>query len=152
MRHRIRAGALITRDDSVLLVYGDGDFGLKWWTPGGGVEGAETWAECARRETLEETGLQIDVGPLAYIYELVTPETDTHHFQVLYVGKNPTGTLRMPQPGDSGFDSRQKEVRFVDRSEITESLMWPSALRDGRFWADRDAGFPEPLYLGVVNR
>ena len=150
MRHRIRSGASIARDDSVLLVQSESDLGLKWWTPGGQVEGAESWAECARRETFEETGLEIEIGRLAYMYELVTPENDIHHFHMLYVGMNPQGELRMAVHGEPGYDSRQREIRFVQHSEISDSQTWPAPLRTERFWTDLDAGFPEPRYLGVV--
>ena len=65
MRHRIRSGAIITRNDSILLVQSNSDLGLKWWTPGGRVDGAESWSECATRETFEETGIEIEIGPLS---------------------------------------------------------------------------------------
>ncbi|MDP6823683.1 MAG: NUDIX hydrolase [Dehalococcoidia bacterium] len=150
MRHRIRAGVIITRDDSILLVQSDSDLGLKWWTPGGRVEGAETWAECATRETFEETGLKIEIGRLAYVYEIVTPENGTHHFHVLYRGLNPTGDLRMAGPGDPGYDARQTGIRFVQRNEISHSQAWPAPFRTPDFWANHDAGFPAPVHLGMV--
>ncbi len=150
MRHRIRAGVLITRDDSILLVQSNSDLGLKWWTPGGRVDGAETWAECAIRETFEETGLEIEIGPLAYVYEIMTPDNDTHHFHVLYKGLNPQGELRMAGSGDPGYDGRQTGIQFVHRDEMTDSQTWPAPLRTEDFWANHDAGFPTPIHLGMV--
>jgi 8-oxo-dGTP pyrophosphatase MutT (NUDIX family) len=38
--------------------------GQTWWvTPGGGLEGDESFAEAARRELREETGLELEIGP-----------------------------------------------------------------------------------------
>jgi ADP-ribose pyrophosphatase YjhB (NUDIX family) len=150
VRHRIRSGVIITRDDSILLVQSDSDLGLKWWTPGGRVDGDETWSKCAIRETFEETGLEIEIGRLAYIYEIVTPENGTHHFHVLYQGLNPRGDVRMASPGEPGYDARQSEVRFVSRTEISNSQTWPAPVRTIDFWDNHDAGFPTPLHLGMV--
>jgi 8-oxo-dGTP diphosphatase len=150
VRHRICSGAIITRDDSILLVQNDSDLGLKWWTPGGRVDGAETWAQCAIRETFEETRLEIEIGTLAYVYEMVTPENDTHHFHVLYKALNVKGKPGPASPGDPGFDARQSGVHFVHRDEISNSQTWPAPLRTRDFWANHDAGFPTPIHLGMV--
>ncbi|MBT3941595.1 MAG: NUDIX hydrolase [Chloroflexi bacterium] len=150
MRHRIRSGALITRDGGILLVQSDSDLGLKWWTPGGRVDDEETWAHCAIRETFEETGLRIEIGRLAYVYEMITPENNTHHFHVLYQALNPLGDLRMAGPGDPGYDARQSEIRFVQRDEVSNTQTWPAPLRNTEFWPNLEAGFPSPIHLGMV--
>ena len=66
MKHRIRAAAIVVEGDSMLLVKHQGhgpEDGYMWWVPpGGGVEGEESLVECARRETLEETGLSVELG------------------------------------------------------------------------------------------
>lgn len=71
MRHRIRAAVLVVEGDSVLLVQHQHDelHGGEscWIPPGGGVDGEESLVECARRETLEETGLSVELGRIAYI-------------------------------------------------------------------------------------
>ena len=145
MRHRIRSGAIITRDDSIMLVQSNSDLGLKWWTPGGGVDGAETWAECATQETFEETG--IEIGPLAYVYEMVTPENDTLHFHVLYKTLNARGDLRMADRSDPGYNARQSRVHFVHCDEISNSQAWPQRATE-RVWDDLPTGFPSIVDLG----
>ena len=68
MRYGISAAALVVRDEQVLLVThretGRYDF---WLPPGGSLEGSESIFECARRETLEETGLNVELEHILYI-------------------------------------------------------------------------------------
>jgi len=62
-----RAGILVIRDESVLLVrqYRFLVHGLSWEIPGGQVDEAETPQESARRECFEETGIDCrDLKPL----------------------------------------------------------------------------------------
>src|SRR5947209_3696134 len=45
-----------------------------WGLPGGGLNPNESLAECARREVLEETGISVRVGRIAFIREWVVPK------------------------------------------------------------------------------
>jgi 8-oxo-dGTP pyrophosphatase MutT (NUDIX family) len=55
-------------DDTLLLVQEFGSIG--YWLPGGAVDHGETLADAARRETLEEAGVEIDLtGVLRVEYE-----------------------------------------------------------------------------------
>jgi len=94
---QIGVGVIIFRYSKVLLgkrknTHGDGS----WSPPGGHLEFMETIEECARRETLEETGVKIkNVGKPVftedffkeenkhYITMLVTAEWDSAEPQVL---------------------------------------------------------------------
>jgi ADP-ribose pyrophosphatase YjhB (NUDIX family) len=58
-------GALVERDDELLLVRQDG----QWMLPGGEVERGESHAEALIRELDEETGLAVDPGPLRAVVE-----------------------------------------------------------------------------------
>jgi 8-oxo-dGTP pyrophosphatase MutT (NUDIX family) len=56
--------------DRILLLHGHepGDPADDWWfTPGGGVEGAETHEQAALRELAEETGItEVELGPVLW--------------------------------------------------------------------------------------
>lgn len=73
--HRIAGGAIIVRDDRILLVrYRNRDGSTYLAAPGGGALEHETVAEAAVRETWEETGLRIAVGRVLLIEDIVASQ------------------------------------------------------------------------------
>ncbi len=66
---KLVAGALFEMDGGIVLVQRDIEPGYgKWTFPGGFVERGEVAEEAARREVLEETGLEIEVGEVVGLY------------------------------------------------------------------------------------
>lgn len=62
-----------------------------WSVPGGKLEATETLAQAVARETREETGLVVEVGPLACVVERMG---DDFHFVILdYLARVLGGTL-----------------------------------------------------------
>lgn len=63
---RVSVSALIFNEGKVLLAYRRD---IDWWNlPGGGMEEGETVDEALRREVLEETGLEVEIGQLVGVY------------------------------------------------------------------------------------
>ena len=153
MKHRIRAAAIVVEGDSMLLVKHRGhgpEDGYVWWVPpGGGVEGEESLAECARRETLEETGLSVELGKIAYIREFIEPKY--HHCEILFLAISYSGSVVIgDNPGVGVLDTAHAidDVRFVDRREMQGMNVTPVELKT-TFWDDLADGFPRTRYLEI---
>lgn len=143
MRHRISAGVLALRDESILLVRhyrpGKHDF---WSGPGGGAEGAEELSAAAEREAFEEAGVTVRANKLAYIDELVDDRGRIVKFWFLadYI----SGDLDVsanPAEGEA-----ISEAGWFSRADLPVGHVFPEVLRD-RFWDDRATGFEHPVKL-----
>jgi 8-oxo-dGTP diphosphatase len=82
---QIAVGAIVVRDNKVLLVKRSQSPGQGLWAiPGGRVELGETLQQAAEREILEETGLKIRAGDALYTFEVIEPD-DVGRIQFHYV-------------------------------------------------------------------
>src|SRR5947209_12802661 len=67
-------GVVALCGDSVLLVRRDKEpYRGKWSFPGGSIEPGETSREAARREALEETGIEVELLDVADVLDSVHP-------------------------------------------------------------------------------
>ncbi|HEU4731982.1 MAG TPA: NUDIX domain-containing protein [Kofleriaceae bacterium] len=90
-----------------------------WSVPGGKLELRETLAQAVAREVREETGLHVEVGPLACVLERMSAD---HHFVLLdYFARVTGGTLA------AASDAR--DARFVGPDELS-SLPLTEGLAD----------------------
>ncbi len=95
-------GAIIFDGASVLLVERAGEPLKGWWSiPGGLLETGEKLEDAVRRETLEETGLRIEIVYRFDIFERIMRDAEGraeyHYVLVDYVCKVAGGEL---EPGD----------------------------------------------------
>ncbi len=129
---------LIAADGSTLLFRGGDparpDAGTWWFPPGGGVEPDETVEAAARREVLEETGLELDeLGPVAarrlveFQFDGRTIVSDEVYFVVRVAG----GAI-----DTDGWTELEREVveehRWwtVDELRATDETVYPDDLID----------------------
>ena len=69
----VGVGAVIVQDGRVLIVKRKYDpLAGQWSIPGGAVELGETLEASIAREMLEETGLEIEVGPVIEVFDRIT--------------------------------------------------------------------------------
>jgi 8-oxo-dGTP diphosphatase len=145
MRYGISAGALIVRENQLLLVHHhqDGKYDF-WLPPGESLVGEESIFDCARREAFEETGLQIDLGPIVYIQEFVEPGYHFCKFFILCTAFQGQITLAHLEPKE-GF---LVDARFFSQEQMSELTVFPERLKTG-FWDELKTGFLQTRYLGL---
>jgi 8-oxo-dGTP diphosphatase len=94
-RIRVRACGICVENGRVLMIghraiLGENTF---WSPPGGGVEVGEMAGDALRREFLEETGLEIEVGKLLLMNEFV--KLPLHGIELFFVVKRVGGELTL---------------------------------------------------------
>jgi 8-oxo-dGTP diphosphatase len=120
---RIGVGVIVRKDGKVLLGRRKGAHGEgSWQFPGGKLDKWESVAECAKRETREECGIEItNVRRLTFTEDHFND--DDKHFITLYVV--------------SDWLSGEPQVQEPDKQE---SLGWYA-------WDE----LPQPLFLPIQN-
>ena len=122
---QIAIGAIVIRDDSLLMVKRGNDPGKGLWSlPGGRVEHGEYLADALRREVSEETGLDVTVGDLVGIFEVVGDP----HYVVLDFFARPEGEVT-PEAADD-----VEEVRWVPLEEVASLECTPRFVETLRGW------------------
>jgi ADP-ribose pyrophosphatase YjhB (NUDIX family) len=108
----IAVNVAVIHEDQILLTQRD-DFEV-WCLPSGGVELGESLAQAAVRETLEETGVEVELTRLVGVYSLLGFAGDGH--AVTFAGEVAGGTLQ-PQAGEA------VDLRFFAPDELPEALL-----------------------------
>ncbi|KGR77366.1 NUDIX domain-containing protein [Ureibacillus manganicus] len=118
---RVRAGAIIIEDNKILLTqYNDPVRGIVYDLPAGGTEPNESIIQAVKREAKEEACIDVEVGPLAFVYEY-TPHLnfgkfgDTHTLVMMFECKLKTHSIpRLPE----NPDPNQIGVKWLPLSEL----------------------------------
>ena len=122
-RPKIGVGVIVINGDKILFgkrinSHGDGT----WSFPGGHLEFGESVEGCARREVMEETGLEIaNLRPATFTNDIF--ENEGKHYVTLFViADYTTGTAQIMEP---------------DKCSVWEWFTWDN--------------LPEPLFLPIEN-
>lgn len=118
-------GAIIFDGPHVLLVERAGEPLKGWWSiPGGLVETGEMVEEALRRETREETGLEVEVLYRFDIFERIirddTDRAEYHYVLVDYVCRAAGGKLR---PGGDASRAEWVPVARLGEFKMTSGTM-----------------------------
>jgi ADP-ribose pyrophosphatase YjhB (NUDIX family) len=114
-RPYVGVGAVIVEAGAVLLVKRKYEpLAGQWSLPGGAVEVGETLEASVAREMLEETGLEIEVGPVIEVFDRITRDEDgrvQYHFVLV-------DYLCWPVGGIVEAGSDVAEAIFVDPADL----------------------------------
>jgi len=120
----VGVGAVIMQDDQVVLVKRRFEpLAGQWSLPGGRLELGETLEAGLAREMLEETGLEIDVGPVVDVFDriLLDPERKVRYHYVLI------DYLCRPVGGRLSHGSDVAAAEFVDPADLDRYRLTPKA-------------------------
>ena len=98
-RPKVAVSTILIRDGKVLLGKRKGAHGAGIWSfPGGHLEYGESWEECAKRETKEETELGIERVKFVGVTNSLFPEDHKHYVTIFMAGVCEAGEPRLCEP------------------------------------------------------
>jgi ADP-ribose pyrophosphatase YjhB (NUDIX family) len=83
----VRVATVILKGNKILLMKHRRRGLFHWALPGGAVQEGETLADCARRELLEETGLEVQLGKLLYLADVISPDRRKHTVNLIFLAE-----------------------------------------------------------------
>jgi 8-oxo-dGTP diphosphatase len=109
------SAAVWSATGELLVIARDNEPGAGLWSlPGGKLEALETLSDGVIREVHEETGLQIEVGPLIEVIERMSATEPTYHYIILdFVGRVTADQSTTPVAA-----SDARAARFIGVSEL----------------------------------
>jgi ADP-ribose pyrophosphatase YjhB (NUDIX family) len=114
------AGVVLAGDQVLLVRRGTEPAKGIWSLPGGAVELGEELAQACGREIKEETGLEVEVGPLVEVVQRVVKDEQgrvEYHYVILdYLC---TATAAPPRAGDDACDARWVELAALSQAGLT---------------------------------
>lgn len=100
----MRCSVVAFKGGSVLLVHRTRDGADDWVLPGGTPRPGESMTSCARRETLEETGLPVEPGRVAFVLEALGPDDSRRIVDLVFLAGLPARAE--PASAEEGLDAQ----------------------------------------------
>ena len=132
MKKRIRAAAIIFVDNKLITVYREkmvnGVLKKYYVIPGGGVEENETVEECAKREILEEVGIDIELTDKYFYLE---KEDAEEYFYIANYVSGTIGTGTGPEFTNRDVEKYGTyEIKLLEKDEIKNINLLPPEVKE----------------------
>jgi 8-oxo-dGTP diphosphatase len=135
------ARACVVHENKLLLVSNDGSY---WYLPGGHMEPRENLVVCAKREVYEETGYEIEVEDIIYVFEFYDKKLDRHKVECVFRA-HIDRLAENHKWQDLGLDKSVIMQRWFTPDEIKASNnVLPQFLKDGKWLAQSN----NKIYMG----
>lgn len=123
---RIAVGAVVFKDDGVLLVQrANPPSQGRWAIPGGSVGLGETLQQAAEREILEETGVVIRAGGPIFVFDVIEPDDRGGvRFHYVIVDLSAQYVSGEPRAADDAADAR-----WIKEAELAALNVNPTTRR-----------------------
>ena len=117
--------AVMIREGKLLLIRRGVEPSMgKWSIPGGSIEWGEPMMEAVKREVREETGLEVEVGRIAGVFDLIIRDEESgpaFHYVIIDLFASPVGgTLT---PGDDAVEARWVPIEDLGSYELSPFLL-----------------------------
>lgn len=118
-RPKVGVGVYIIKDKKVLLLKRKGSHGEgNWSPPGGHLEMGESFKECAKRETKEETGVEIKNVKIAGVTNDIF-SNDVHYITIAVMAEIKSGKPQIKEPDKSS------DIGWFSFNKLPSSLFLP---------------------------
>lgn len=121
-------GAVLFHKKKVLLVKrGKAPAKGMWALPGGKILPGETMQQALIREIKEETGLEISVGEMVYVFDVIEKDKKlniSYHYVIIDFECNYlNGKLKAADDAEEAIWASEKMIRKLDVNEKTRTLL-----------------------------
>ena len=125
---QVAVGAAVFNDDCVLMVKRSKPPAKgSWAVPGGKIRPGETMQQALVREIKEETGLDIQVGDIIYVFDVIQRDEKneiTFHFVIIdFLCELKGGQLKA---GDDALDAKwisRQDIKEMNINEKTKTML-----------------------------